>query len=177
MVWTCFTSDFFVEDADPWRPEVWAMMRERADLNFLLITKRILRFEECIPADWGNGYPNVFICCTVENQACADQRLPVFRRLPIAQKSIVCEPILEEIDLSPYLGTWVHQVVAGGESGSQARICRYEWICKIQQQCKDAGVAFHFKQTGARFEKDGKIYRVPRKFQHSQARKAGINLP
>ncbi len=53
MVFTCFTSDFLLKDADPWRPECWAMMRERSDLWFYFFTKRIDRFMECIPPDWG----------------------------------------------------------------------------------------------------------------------------
>ena len=39
-VYTCFTSDFFHPVADEWRMEAWAMMKERADLNFFFITKR-----------------------------------------------------------------------------------------------------------------------------------------
>ena len=58
---TCFTSDFLVPDADPWRPEAWAMMRERSDLQFLFLTKRIERLEKLLPPDWGDGYPNVQI--------------------------------------------------------------------------------------------------------------------
>ena len=171
-VWTCFTSDFFVEDADPWRPQAWAMMKERSDLQFLFITKRILRFYDCIPPDWGRGYPNVHICCTVENQMCADQRLPFFKEVPIARKSIICEPLLEEIDLSLHLGPWAEEVVAGGESGPEARLCRFDWVEGLRRQCIRHGVAFWFKQTGALFEKDGRLYRIPRKFQHSQAKKA-----
>lgn len=44
LVYTCFTSDFFIEDANDWRAEAWVMMRERSDLNFMMITKRIDRF-------------------------------------------------------------------------------------------------------------------------------------
>ena len=177
FVWTCFTSDFFVEDSDPWRPEAWRMIRQRGDLTFFIITKRIHRFLDCIPPDWGDGYENVQICCTAENQACADRRLPLFRQLPIRHKSIICEPLLEYIDLSPYLGPWVRQVVVGGESGPQARLCRFEWVKALQRQCAASGVPFCFRQTGAQFEKDGKVYRVLRKYQHDQARKAGLNLP
>ena len=67
LVYTCFTSDFFVEDADVWREMAWKMIRERSDLYFFIITKRIHRFAECIPEDWCDGYDNVTICCTVEN--------------------------------------------------------------------------------------------------------------
>ena len=89
MVFTCFTSDFLLRDADPWRTECWAMMRERSDLWFYFFTKRIDRFMECIPPDWGDGYDNVLVGCTVENQAMADYRLPIFRQLPIKHKSII----------------------------------------------------------------------------------------
>ena len=60
-VYTCMTSDFFIEDADQWREEVWNFIKIRSDLNFIIITKRIHRFLECIPEDWNNGYNNVFI--------------------------------------------------------------------------------------------------------------------
>ena len=49
MVFTCFTSDFLVEDADEWREAAWGMMRERHDLMFFFFTKRITRFAECMP--------------------------------------------------------------------------------------------------------------------------------
>ena len=43
MVYTCFTSDFLLEEADAWRAEAWEMMRIRHDLRFLFFTKRIDR--------------------------------------------------------------------------------------------------------------------------------------
>jgi protein gp37 len=175
FIWTCFTSDFLLEDADSWRGEAWRMMRERSDCEFLFITKRIARFAVCIPEDWGEGYPNVSICCTVENQAMADARLPVFREAPIQHKMIVCEPLLEKIDLRDYLGDWVESVTVGGESGAEARVCDYDWILDIRSQCIEADVPFRFKQTGANFLKDGKRYQIKRALQHAQARKANIN--
>ena len=121
------------------------------------------------------GYANVSICCTVENQAKVDERLPVFRQAPISHKMIVCEPLLERLDLTAYLGDWVESVTVGGESGDEARMCDYDWILDIRRQCIEADVSFRFKQTGANFMKDGKRYRIPRKLQHAQARKANIN--
>ncbi len=174
-VYTCFTSDFFLEDADPWRPEAWDMIRQRKDLHFFFITKRIHRFYDVIPSDWGDGYENVTICCTTENQNRADYRLPIYLNAPIRHKHIICEPLLEEIDLSRYLGGWIEGLTAGGESGENARICRFSWILSLREQCLSAGVPFHFKQTGARFEKDGKLYHIPRREQHKQAARAGID--
>lgn len=176
LVYTCFTSDFFVKEADQWRYEAWAMMRQREDLEFLMITKRIDRLHECLPEDWGEGYPNVTICCTVENQACADYRLPIYRSAPIKHKVIICEPLLGAIDLSRYqIGEWIEQVVAGGESGYDARECHYEWVLDLRTICVENNVSFWFKQTGARFVKEGKLFLIPRPLQHVQARKAGIN--
>lgn len=175
IVYTCFTSDFFVEDADSWRVDAWEMIKQRHDLKFLIITKRIDRFNVGLPDDWHDGYQNVAIACTVENQDRANYRLPIFINLPIKHKIICCEPILEKIDLSPYLNS-IDMVIAGGESGNKARICNYDWILEIRNQCMKYGVNFSFKQTGAYFKKDEKIYRVIRKYQHSQAKKAGIDI-
>ena len=48
-------------------------------------------------------------------------------------------------------------------------------VLDIREQCIDKGVSFKFRQTGTRLYKDGRLYSIARKFQHSQARKAGIN--
>lgn len=175
LVYTCFTSDFFLEEADQWREEAWSMIKKRQDLKFLIITKRIDRFLNVIPSDWGDGYENVTICCTVENQDRADYRLPIYLNLPIRHKIIICEPLLEQIDLSSYLCSQIEQLIAGGESGMEARVCDYDWILDLRRQCIENGVSFRFKQTGAKFKKDRKIYNIDRKFQHKQASKANIN--
>ena len=175
-VYTCFSSNFLLEEADLWRDRAWEMIRWRSDLQFLFITKRILRLQSCLPPDWGEGYENVHICCTVENQRQADIRLPVYCKAPIRHKSIICSPLLGPIDLRPYLSASMEEVVVGGESGEDARVCDYSWVLDLRQQCVEAGVPFHFMQTGARLLKDGKCYRIPRKHQHSQARAAGIDF-
>ena len=176
IVFTCFTSDFFVEDADEWRKEAWDIIRTRNDLHFLMITKRIDRLHVNLPDDWGNGYDNVTICCTVENQDRADYRLPIYKAAPIKHKIIICEPILERIDLSPYIGNWVEEVVVGGESGTEARPCNYDWVLEIRELCIKHKVSFTFRQTGARLIKDRVLHRIARQFQHSQARKAEISV-
>lgn len=177
LVYTCFTSDFFVEDADNWRAEAWEMMHQRSDLHFMMITKRIDRVAKCLPANWGDGYDNVTICCTVENQSCADYRLPIYKAVPIKHKIIICEPLLEKIDLTSYfVGEWIEQIVAGGESGYDARPCDFDWVMELRRISIENNVSFWFKQTGSKFVKEGKLYTVKRQFQHSQARKAELNV-
>jgi protein gp37 len=174
-VFTCFTSDYFLEEADAWRGESWEMIRARPDLDFFIITKRIARFCDTLPGDWGAGYDNVTVYSTVENQAMADSRLPILLTAPLRHKGIACEPLLERLDLSRYLGPAIERVVAGGESGLDARPCHYDWVLGLRSQCLRAGVPFTFKQTGRLFFKDGKRYIIKRRFQHDQARRAGID--
>ncbi len=175
-VYTCFTSDFFLEEADPWRPAAWEIIKCRRDLFFFIVTKRIHRFYEGLPEDWGAGYENVAISVTAENQKAADFRLPLFLKAPIVHRGVACEPLLERIDLTEYLQTGkIDFLAAGGESGKNARVCDYGWILSLAGQCRDAGVSFSYHQTGAKLLKDGRLYFIPRKFQHSQAKKAGLD--
>ena len=132
LIYTCITSDFFVEEADSWRKDAWNMIDKRKDLTFLIITKRADRFFYSLPSNWKDGYDNVIISCTVENQSRADYLLPIYLKLPIKHKSITCSPILERIDFSDYLH-FVEELVVGGESGSNARVCDYDWILDIRR--------------------------------------------
>ncbi len=155
------------------------MIRERSDCSFFMVTKRPERIPDTLPADWGSGYRNVEISCTCENQAMADFRLPVFLSLPIPNKSITHEPMLERIDIRPYLKQYassIRSVSCGGESGPEARVCDFDWVKDTQAQCAEYSVPFYYHQTGARLLKDGKVYNIPREHQHSQARKAGLDL-
>ncbi|MCR5796029.1 MAG: phage Gp37/Gp68 family protein [Solobacterium sp.] len=175
-VYTCMTSDFFVEEADEYRKTAWEYIRIRSDLHFVIITKRIDRFTVSLPDDWGDGYENVTICSTCENQETADHRLPIMISLPLRHRHIIHEPMLGPVDIRRYLATGLFEhVTCGGESGDGARVCDYDWILDTRKQCLQYGVPFYFKQTGACFRKDGRIYHIERKYQLSQARKAGIN--
>lgn len=176
-VYACFSSDFFLDDADEWRAEAWRMISLRPDLHFIIITKRIARFSVGLPADWGDGYSNVTVGCTCENQKRADERLPLFLAAPIKHRMIVCEPLLEEIDLTAYLGGGlVESVTAGGESGKGARLCRFDWVKRISRDCAAAGVDFNYHQTGALLEVDGRVYRIPRAMQAEQAKRAAVDF-
>ncbi len=175
LVYLCFSSDFLIEEADEWRKECWQMIKERSDLTFLFLTKRIERFMECIPADWGEGYDNVVVSCTVENQDRADFRLSIFNELPIKHKNIVCQLLIEKMDISAYLNQ-IKLVVVGGESDKNARPLDYDWVLNIREQCVSHNVSFEFRQCGTHFIKDGKIYTLNVRDLCSQARKADINF-
>lgn len=176
LVMTCFSSDFFLEEMDVWRAEAWAMMRTRADLRFYMVTKRPERIGQSLPAYWEELCGRVTVCCTMENQRCVDERLPLLQAAPLCHREIIVEPMLERIDFHGSLHG-IGRVTVGGESGRGARLCHYEWVLDVRRQCMAAGVGFHFMQTGGNFVKDGRRYVIPHRVQLSQARKAGIDLP
>lgn len=172
---TCFATDFFLPEADEWRAEAWSIIKQRPDLTFLFLTKRIDRFTVSLPDDWFSGYDNVRIGCTVENQETADFRLPLYISCSIKHRWIVCSPLLGKINLSPYLHG-VENVRVGGESGREARVCYYEWVLDIKQQCANAGISFIFDGTGSHFLKDGIIHNVNPYRQKSFVREMAIDM-
>ena len=174
LVYLCFSSDFLIEEADAWREECFKMIKERQDLTFLFLTKRIDRFMKCIPKDWNEGYDNVVVGCTIENQKNADYRLSIFKDLPIKHKCITAQPLLEKIDIEKYLDD-IELVVVGGESDYSARVLDYDWVLDIREQCIRKNVNFEFRQCGTYFIKDGIKYKIEKHNLFKQARLANIN--
>lgn len=175
VVYLCFSTDFLIEDADEWRDECWKMIRERSDLTFLFLTKRIERFIDCIPSDWDDGYDNVVVCCTIENQPMADLRLKIFKQLPIKHKCITAQPLIEDVNIEQYLDG-IELVVVGGESDVNARPLSYDWVLNIRGQCIRKNVSFEFRQCGTHFIKDSKEYKLQTKDLIKQAKLANINF-
>ncbi len=170
---TCFTSDFFIEEADSYRMEAWKIIKERPDVNFLICTKRIERFYNCIPSDWNDGYPNVIIAVTCENQQKVLERLPILLSIKACKKYILASPLLEEIDLAPFLSSGkIDMVSVAGESYENARECNFDWIIKIKRDCLKYNVKFDFHQTGSNFVMNNKKYKIRHSREYSQARKA-----
>jgi protein gp37 len=116
----------------------------------------------------------VTVSCTIENQERADHRLAIFKEIPIKHKNIVCQPLLEQIDIEKYLDG-VELVVVGGESDRNARPLHYDWVLDIRDQCIRKKVAFNFRQCGTHFIKDDKTYTIKTRELCAQARKADIN--
>lgn len=85
----CMTSDFFLKEADEWREEAWRIIKARSDVIFILITKRAERIRACLPKNWGDGWENVFLHVTCENQKRADERIPILLNLPFKHKGIM----------------------------------------------------------------------------------------
>jgi protein gp37 len=102
--------------------------------------------------------PNVHLGVSVENQATADQRIPLLLQTPAAVRFISAEPLLGPVELTAVpeidlpgvaVGTpLLHWVIVGGESGAGARPMHPDWARSLRDQCTAAGVPFFFKQWG-----------------------------
>lgn len=189
LIFTCSWSDFFISNADEkldkngnvishWRKDAWEIIKATPQHTWMILTKRPERIPQCLPDDWGKGYPNVWIGVSVGTQKAADFRIPKLFDFKCAVRFLSMEPLLEKVDISAYLKVniapqgqpkeWVYPidwVIIGGESGNESgdytyRPCRMEWIHEIVKQCrniellgKDNEIPVHVKQLGTSIAK------------------------
>jgi protein gp37 len=133
-----------------WRADLWALIRATPALDWLLLTKRPSLVAEMLPADWGAGWPNVWLGTTTENQAEAARRIPHLVAIPAPIRFLSVEPMLEPVDLAPWLEQ-LHWIIAGGESGigNRARPMHPEWVRRLRDQAQAKGLAVFVKQVGS----------------------------
>ncbi len=173
VIFTCSMSDFFIKEADEWREEAWQVIRDTPQHTYLILTKRINRVLKCLPADWGKGYPNVWIGVSVESQKTANHRIPKLFEIPAKVRFLSVEPLLEQIDLKPFLNvfvpepvnTWmfpIHWVIVGGETGNDNgeyiyRPTKTEWIREIMADCAENEIPVFVKQLGTHLYRELKL--------------------
>lgn len=121
----------------------------------LNLPKKKYQFCENFEPDW--NFQNIWLGCSVENQETVDMRCPHLLRTPAAVRFLSCEPLLEKIDISPYLHgsfwqkgspTGVTWAIVGGESGAKSRPCQLDWIESLVMQCQQQSAAVFVKQWG-----------------------------
>jgi protein gp37 len=141
---------------------IWRVMIDAKQHTFMILTKRPERMVEFIK--WLNMSDdeiakNIWLGVSIEDQKSADLRIPLLLQTPATVRFVSCEPLLGNLDISPYV--WIEDVrdygierdaldwvIVGGESGPNARPMHPEWARSIRDQCVDAGVPFFFKQWG-----------------------------
>lgn len=168
VIFTCSWSDWFIEEADAWRDEAWAIIKQTPQHTYQILTKRPERIASHLPADWSiENYPNVWIGVSVENQAASDERLRYFADFDAAVKFISVEPLIDKVSLVRSIDTifpnmdepmelseLVNWVIIGGESGPasgafKARDCKEAWIADVLYECKHVGIPVFIKQMGS----------------------------
>lgn len=128
------------------RDRLWALIQDTPDLDWQLLTKRAPNITRCLPADWGQGYDNVWLGVTVENRKHGLPRIEALRKVPAKIRFLSVEPLLEDLGTLDLNG--IHWVIVGGESGMGCRPMKLEWVASIRAQCEAQGVAFFYKQRG-----------------------------
>lgn len=187
-------SDLFHEEVPTgFIDQVFAVMALCPQHTFQVLTKRTLRMRDYVSEggraadvldivrNWEIGYraggdklqaqawplPNVWLGVSVEDQATANQRIPILLQTPSAVRWISAEPLLGPIDLlragatemdsvgcltpgggESFARGLIDWVVVGGESGPKARPMHPDWVRSLRDQCAAAVVQFMLKQWG-----------------------------
>lgn len=131
------------------RDDLFATVRATPELDWLFLTKRPENICKMLPADWGDGYANVWLGTTCEDQAAYDRRWPILREIPAHIRFISYEPAIGPLRLhnGPDQPDWL---ICGGESGPGARYMEPAWAGDILADCEMAGVFFFMKQMTAK---------------------------
>jgi protein gp37 len=130
-----------------WRKDLFALIVECHRLDWLLLTKRPQNALKMLPADWGDGYRNVWLGVTAEDQKHFDQRWEHLKKIPASIKFISYEPAIGPLRL-PTDGPHPDWLISGGESGGGARPVKRRWIRDVIADCRDHDVAVFHKQWG-----------------------------
>jgi len=139
------------------RTDLWYLINETPNLDWLLLTKRAPNILPFLPCDWNGGYENVWLGVTVENRKHGLPRMEILKVINTKVRFLSIEPLLE--DLGDLDLTGIHWVIVGGESGHHARPMEQAWVDNVHIQCKEQGVPFFFKQWGGRKDKGGCLLR------------------
>jgi len=169
-VFVCSMGDLFHERVN-FRGEeirmIFGSMLIAHDSTFLLLTKRPERMKQAMDDIFlrdGREIPkNLWLGVSAENQARADERIPILLQIPAAVRFVSVEPMLGPVDLRRAFGTngprqtYIEQldwVICGGETGPGARMMESDWARSLREQCSSSGSAFFFKQHGDAWCKD-----------------------
>lgn len=101
--------------------------------------------------DTEGPHQRIWLGVSAEDQETADERIPLLLQTQGAVRFVSMEPLLGPVKFSHFLGAngqGLDWIIAGGESGPNARPMHPEWVREIRDQCETAGVPFLFKQWG-----------------------------
>jgi protein gp37 len=150
-------ADVFDKEApDGQRERLWPLVKQTTNLYWLILTKRPELINSMLPSDWGDGYPNVWLGTSTEDQKTADLRIGHLANVKAKIRFLSVEPQIENIDFTQWLTpkgeNWVRPfdwMIFGGESGSEARKFDPDWIREPLLQAKKVDVKVFVKQMGS----------------------------
>lgn len=148
IVFVCSWSDFFIEKGDRWRENVWKIIRNTPETYYILLTKRPENIAERLPPDWKEGYPNVAIMVSTENQRLYEKRWSILSKIPCKLKGISAEPLLEELKLNrKNPPQWI---LMGGETGFNPRPVPKKAFTKIVRFASKMKIPVYHRQNGGK---------------------------
>ncbi|GAB5451854.1 MAG: phage Gp37/Gp68 family protein [Halioglobus sp.] len=133
--------------------DLWDLIRATPMLDWQLLTKRATLIESRLPGDWGDGYDNVWLGVTYENQEYGQPRITALSRIPARVKFVSAEPLIgnpEEIYLPGM--DWV---IIGGESGPNYRPMEPDWAYAVWRAADNHDIPVFFKQWGGNTKDKG----------------------
>ena len=142
-------SDLFHEGVhDDYIASVAQVMADAHWHTFQVLTKRSRRLATLLagPLRFAAALPHVWWGVSVENRRHGLPRIGDLQRAPARVRFLSVEPLLENLGHLDLRG--IDWVIVGGESGPKARPVAADWVRRIRDNCKEAGVAFFFKQWG-----------------------------
>lgn len=144
MVFVNSMSDLFHAKVDlGFVRDVFATMADTPQHTYQVLTKRAARLPKVVDKlDWP---ANLWMGTSVEN-ADAVGRIDALRVVPTVVRFVSAEPLIGPLDNVNLDG--IDWVIAGGESGPNARPMDLDWVRDLRTQCAAAGTAFFFKQYG-----------------------------
>ncbi len=126
------------------REKLWPLIWKTPNLIWQILTKRPERIADNLPRDWGDGYPNVWLGTSIENNDYCWRAYKLVQ-VPATVQFLSYEPALGPLhDLSLDGISWV---IFGGESVPGFRPMRLAWAQDMRDKCRAAGVPFFFKQS------------------------------
>jgi len=141
-------ADVFEDAPGPneWRDDVFKIIRATPWLDYQLLTKRPENFDRMLPDDWGEGWPNVWLGTSIEDNEVAERSCQLIAA-PAIVHFISYEPAIGPFDQVPLLD--IEWLIVGGESGPGYRPMNLDWVREVRDRCDEDGVAFFFKQSAA----------------------------
>jgi protein gp37 len=149
MIFVNSMSDLFHEKVpDDYIVQVARVMKAAHWHTYQVLTKRPDRLQKLLKGklQFVIDQAHIWWGVSVENQKHGLPRIDLLRNSPAQVRFLSIEPLLE--DIGPLNLTGIDWVIVGGESGPGTRPMDVGWVRNIRRQCRDAKVAFFFKQWG-----------------------------
>jgi protein gp37 len=142
---------------EDWRNDLWRLIRDTPNLDWLLLTKRPENVMRMLSASWSHwsttnkgplDWQNVWLGFTAEDQSAFDRRWPIMAEIPAAVRFCSYEPAIGPLFIRGAPG--LNWLICGGESGPKHRPMDSKWATLVKNDCCRLEIPFFMKQMSGR---------------------------